>query len=81
MAAIFGFPISMILAIFIVSFNLIRLVVCEMSKTDFQDGGCGGHLGNWINMIIAYFDPEVVLLLQSKFRLKATKDVGREVEN
>ena len=47
----FGFPIGMILAFFyassltccyIVSLNLIRLVVCEkMSKTDFQDGGCG----------------------------------------
>ena len=45
----FGFPIGMILAIliypsnltccYIVSFNLIRLVVCEkMSKTDFQGG-------------------------------------------
>ena len=30
---------------YIVSFNLIRLVVCEkMSKTDFQYGGLGGHL-------------------------------------
>ena len=85
----FGFPIGMILAIFIymstccciVSFNLICLVVCKMSKTDFQDGSCGGHLGFLINTILAHFDPEVVLLLQSKFRLKLTKDLGKDVEN
>ena len=87
----FGFPIGMILAFFInisnltcsyiVSFNLIRLVVCEnMSKTDFQDGSCGGHLGFLIT-ILADFDPKVVLLLQSKFQLKLTKGLGRDVEN
>ena len=52
-----------------------------MSKTDFQDGSCGGHLGFLINTILAHFDPEVVLLLQSKFRLKLTKDLGKDVEN
>ena len=85
----FGFPIGIILAIFhlhinlllIVSFNLTHLVVCEKtSKTDFQYGGCGGHLGFLINTILAHFDPEVFLLLQSKFRLKSTKGLGRNVE-
>ena len=56
----------MILAIFHLNvnllqhcFNFIRLVVCEMSETDFLDGGCGGHLGFLINVILAHFDPEV----------------------
>ena len=67
---------------YVVSFNLIRLVVCEkMSKIDFQDGGRGGHLGHPIDTILAHFDPEIVLLLQSKFRLKSTKGLGRDVEN
>ena len=48
-----------------------------MSKTDFQDGGCGGYLVFPIDMILAHFDPEVVLLLQSKFRLKSTKGFGK----
>ena len=79
----FGFPISMI-SYFpstlepVVSFNLIRLVVCEMSKTNFQDGSSGGHLRFLIDTILAHFDPEVVLLLQSKFWLKSTKCLGRE---
>ena len=29
----------------------------------------------------SFFDPEVILLLQSKFQLKATKGLGRDVEN
>ena len=44
-----------------------------MSKTDFQDGACGDHLGFPIDTILAHFNPEVVLLLQSKFWLKLTK--------
>ena len=52
-----------------------------MSKTDFQYGGCGGHLGFWIDTILAHFDPKVVLLLQSKFQLKLTKGFGRDVKN
>ena len=66
---------------YIVSFNLIRLVVCEMSKTNFQDGRCDGHLGFPINTILANFDPEVVLLLQSKFQLKSINGLGRDVKN
>ena len=50
------------------SFNLIRFVVCEkMDKTDFQDGGSGGHLGFLITMFLAHSDPECFLLLQSKY--------------
>ena len=57
-------------------------MVCEkISKTNFQDGGCGGHPGFLIDTILAHFDPEVVLLLQSKFQLKSTKGSGRDVEN
>ena len=39
-----------------------------------------GHLEFPIDTILPRFDPEVNLLLQSKFRLKATKDLGRDVE-
>ena len=85
----FGFPIDIMLAIFtytstccyIVRFKLIRLVVCEMSKTDFQDGDRGGHLGFQINTILANFDPEIVLLLQSKFQLISIKCLVTVVEN
>ena len=38
------------------------------------------HLEFPIDTILPRFDPEVNLLLQSKFRLKATKDLGRDVE-
>ena len=51
-----------------------------MPKTDFQDGGCGGYLVP-INTILAHFDPEIVLLQQSKFWLKSTKGLGSDVEN
>ena len=50
--------------------NLIRLVVVEMSKTDFQVDGCGGYLVFLIDKSLANFDPEVNLLLWIKFRLK-----------
>ena len=87
-ASHFGFPNGMILAIFHLNvnlmqhcFNFIRLVVCKLSKTDFLDGCYSGHHGFPINAILTHFDPEVVLLLQSKFRLKSTKVLGRDVEN
>ena len=54
-------------------------MVCKnLSKTDFQDGSCGGHLS--IDKILANFDPKVVLLLHSKFQLKSTEGLGRDVE-
>ena len=40
-----------------------------------------GHLRFPINIILVCFDREVILLLQSKFPLKATKDVGKDAEN
>ena len=48
-----GFPIHTIFACFEPKvilllqskFRLKATKVCETSKTDFQDGGCGGHLG------------------------------------
>ena len=43
--------------------------------------GYGDHLGFLIDMDLAHFDPEVVLLLQSKFRLKSTKGLEKDVEN
>ena len=52
-----------------------------MSKTDFQYGSCGSYLGFLINMILANFDPEVVLLLHSKFPLKSSKGLGKDFEN
>ena len=42
-----------------------------------QDGSCGGHLGFLIDTILAHFNPEVFLLLQSKFRLTLTKGLDR----
>ena len=39
-----------------------------MSKTDFQDGGCGDFRSTQFKLI---FDTEVVLLLQSEIRLKS----------
>ena len=38
------------------------------------------YLGFLINMILAYFDPEVITLLESKFQLKSTKDLERDVK-
>ena len=40
-----------------------------------------GHLGILINKILVCFHPEVILLLQSKFLLKATAGLERDVEN
>ena len=57
-------------------------MVCEkMSKTGFQNGGFGGHLGFPIDQILAHFDIEADLLIQSKFRLKSTKGLERDVKN
>ena len=52
-----------------------------MSKTDFQDGAVVPILDFRSTRFLAHFDPEVVLLLQSKFWLKSTKGLGRDVEN
>ena len=75
MVAIFDFQLAGFLLFFIymstfcyiVRFNLIHLVVSEMSKTDFQDGSCDGHLGFPIDIdtILAKFDPEAFMSLYS----------------
>ena len=40
-----------------------------------------GHLGFSIDISLACFDPEVMLLLKSKFRLKAILGLRKDVEN
>ena len=44
-----------------------------MAKTDFQYGGCSGHLGFTITRFFR--------LQQRKFRFKSTKGLGKKVEN
>ena len=39
-----------------------------------------GHLGFPVDTVLAHFDPEIILLLQSNIRLKATEVLGRDVE-
>ena len=64
---------------YIVSFNLIRLVVCEkMSKTDFQVCGCGAHLGFPIHMILAHLVR--TLSCSTSFGSKSTKGLGTDIE-
>ena len=75
----------MILAIFHLHVNLLLHRKFQFNspceKTDFQDGGCGDHLGFLTDTVLAHFDPEVALLLRSKVSLKSTKNLGRDVEN
>ena len=50
------------------SFESIGLSVQEKKfKIDYQDGGCGGHLGFPIRKILAIFDDQVTLILPAKF--------------
>ena len=52
-------------------------MVCEeISKTGFQDGRCGSHLGFPIGTILPILDLEVILLLQCKFQLKWPNGLG-----
>ena len=39
----------------------LDLAVKRVSKTDFQDGGYGGHLRIPIDTNLAYFDQEIVV--------------------
>ena len=52
-------------------FEIRPLAKDEMSFEDFLIFSSGGHLGFLFYTILACFDPEVILLLKSKFRLKA----------
>ena len=82
----FELPVGMIFiymptCYYIVSFNLIRPVVCKKkSKKGFQDGGFGCYLEFLINMILAHFDPKIVLMLQASFSLNPS-NVWRDVKN
>ena len=76
----------MILPILHLHFNLLLHCKFQLNspcslqedvQTDIQDGD---HLGFLINRILAHFDPEVVLLLQSKFWLKSIWGLGIDVE-
>ena len=52
-------------------------MVCEeKSQIDFQDGHCGGHLGVLIDIILAIFNLQVILLLQCEFQLKSPNGLG-----
>ena len=42
-------------------------MVCKISKTDFQDGGYGGHLGFPINMILAHFIQKLSCCYRASF--------------
>ena len=39
------------------------------------------HLGFFIDTVLVHVNPDIILLLQSNFWLKATKGLGRGVEN
>ena len=58
-------------------FQSIGLFVQETKgKTDFQDGGHGGHLGFPIRTILATFVSQVTPILHTKFRVSWPKGVG-----
>ena len=48
-----------------------------MTKTDFQDGGCGGHLGFPIDTIVAHF-PKISNLRSCPF---ATEQVSAQINS
>ena len=51
------------------SFSSNRLKVLEeMSKIDFQDGGCSGHLGYSIDSVLAILCPLGAQMLLIKFQ-------------
>ena len=52
-----------------------------MLKTDFKDGGHGGHLGFPIETIFAIFDVQVTLMLPTKFQVNWPFCSGEEGKN
>ena len=50
-------------------------------KIDFQDGGCGGHLGFLIETILSIFDLQVALILPTKFQVNWLFCSGEDVQN
>ena len=89
----FGFPIGMILAIFHLHINLLlhlsfNLVISPCGLRDVKNRFSRWRLWwpSWISdqhnfSSLSHFNPEVVLLLQSKFQLKSTIALGRDVKN
>ena len=53
----------------------------EKQKTDFQNGGHGGHLEFPIVMILAIFDLQVTPMLPSKFGVNWPFGSGEEAKN
>ena len=53
----------------------------EEAKKDFQDGGCGGHLGFPIKTILAIFDLQVTLMLPTKFQVNWRFGSGERAKN
>ena len=66
---------------FLASLESIGLLVQEMRKIDFQDGGHGGHLGFPIGKILAIFDLQVTPMLPSKFGVNWPFGSGEEAKN
>ena len=67
---------------FLPSFQSTALSVQEKKqKVTFQDGGHCCHLGFPIGMILAIFDPQVTLMLPTKFRVNWLLGLGEEAKN
>ena len=56
-------------------------MVQEKFKTDFQDGGCGGHLGFLIRIILFIFDLQVTPILPTKIPVNCPFGSGEEIQN
>ena len=52
----------------------------EMSFKNFQEGCCGGHLGDWNRRILAILNLHIATMLPTKFQLNSTYETG-DVEN
>ena len=64
------------------SFKSIGLLFQEKKhKIEFQDGRHGGYLGFQIGMILAIFDPQVILMLPIKFQVSLLFGSGEAVKN
>ena len=64
------------------SFQSVGISVQEKKcKTDFQDGGHGGHFRFLIKTILATFDLQVNLIFSAKFPVNWPSGSGTEVQN
>ena len=62
-------------------FGVNLLLGSGETKTDFQEGCHGGHLGFPIGKILASFDLQVTRMLPSKFGVNWPFDSGEEAKN